>query len=88
MGINLRRDQEPKQKIDLKYKNICVTGTIPGYTRIEFEIYLNKTYYVKNNSTVRSYTDYLIVGNDPGMTKINVAKARDVKIISYKDLEL
>lgn len=98
--MNLRREEDfqPKKvdqiteisEFDLHEKSFCITGTIPNLTRYEalravYSVYCHLGETAKMHNSILKSTDYLIVGEDPGQSKIDKAKRYNIPMISYKD---
>jgi NAD-dependent DNA ligase len=96
MSFNLRRGiTEDRQKEynkglkkplsdvpDLNDMSVCITGTIPGYTRVKAGLTLLSKYpNIIINNTVTSTTDYLITGHGVGQTKLKAAQKYNVSLI-------
>lgn len=86
--MNLRRgitskEKKPKEDPnDLNGKVVCISGTIPGYTRYRAQAALKQKYpkiLFSDNMTKRVQT--LIVGHGVGQTKLNLANKYGIPII-------
>lgn len=65
-------------------KIFVITGTLPGYTRSE----AGKLVTDRGGKVVESVskkTDFLVVGDDPGNTKVDKAKTLGIKILSAEE---
>ncbi len=74
-------------KKDAKFVGMtfCITGTLS-------QLRDNVIFYISDNggtvtNTVSSKTTYLIVGDNPGSSKMSAAKLHNTKIINEEDLE-
>lgn len=65
-------------------KTIVVTGTVPNYTRSEVESLIEQAGGKMGSSVTRS-TDYLVVADKPGATKLKKAADLGIKKISVSD---
>lgn len=66
-------------------KNIVVTGTFDSYERPVLELLIEKN-GGNLKSSVNRKTDFIVVGNNPGPSKIQTAKALNIKLISEEDI--
>lgn len=66
-------------------KTVVVTGTVPNYTRSEVEFMIQQAGGKKGSSVTRS-TDYLVVADKPGATKLNRASDLGIPQITVSDL--
>ena len=66
-------------------KTVVVTGTVPNYTRSEVEFMIQQAGGKMGASVTRS-TDYLVVADKPGATKLNKAAALGIPQITVSDL--
>ena len=62
-----------------------ITGTVPNYTRAEVESMIEQAGGRMGSSVTRS-TDYLVVADKPGATKLNKAAALGIRQITVSDL--
>lgn len=85
--MNLRRgvitEKKPKKDpSDLNGKVVCVSGTIPGYTRYRAQSALKEKYpKILFSENVTKRVDILIVGHGVGSTKLNLAIKYNIPII-------
>lgn len=66
-------------------KTVVVTGTVPNYTRSEVEFMIQQAGGKMGASVTRS-TDYLVVADNPGATKLNKATSLGIPKITASDL--
>lgn len=66
-------------------KTVVVTGTVPSYTRSEVELMIQQAGGKMGASVTRS-TDYLVVADKPGATKLNRAADLGIPQITVSDL--
>jgi NAD-dependent DNA ligase len=70
------------QQLDLNYKVVCITGTIPGKTRTNVQKLLSKAYpKVLFTEQINKDTDYLLTGHGIGQRKLLVAKKWGIPMI-------
>ena len=62
-----------------------MTGTVPNYTRSEVEFMIRQAGGKMGSSVTRS-TDYLVVAEKPGATKLNRAADLGIPQITVSDL--
>lgn len=62
-----------------------MTGTVPNYTRSEMEFMIQQVGGKMGSSVTRS-TDYLVVAEKPGATKLNRADDLGIPQITDSDL--
>ena len=74
-----------KMSTKLDGKTFVVTGTLEGFSRNEIAEFI-KSHGGKMSDSVSSKTDYLVVGNKPGLSKLTKAVDFDTKIIQLKVL--
>lgn len=65
---------------------VVFTGSLSGYTRSEISD-LVETHGGNVTSSVSGNTDYLVVGDNPGSTKLNDAAAADVPVLEFSEFE-
>ena len=65
-------------------KTVVVTGTVPNYTRSEVEFMIQQAGGKMGASVTRS-TDYLVVADNPGATKLNKAASLGIPKITASD---
>ncbi len=65
---------------------VVFTGSIEGYTRSELTDHLER-HGARVTSAVSGETDYLVVGENPGSTKMNDAQAHDVELLDAEEFE-
>ena len=66
-------------------KLFVVTGTLDGFSRNEIGEYI-KSHGGKMADSVSTKTDFLVVGDKPGASKLNKAVDLETKIIDLKVL--
>lgn len=66
-------------------KTVVLTGTVPNYTRSEVEFMIQQAGGKMGASVTRS-TDYLVVADNPGATKLNKATSLGIPKITASDL--
>lgn len=64
----------------LEGKTFVVTGTLEGFSRVEIGAFI-EYHGGKISETVSSKTDYLVIGDKPGASKLNKAIDIETKII-------
>ena len=64
--------------------NILFTGSIEGYTRESIKEFA-KSYGINPVSSVSKKTDIVVIGDNPGESKVNKAKELGIKIISFNE---
>lgn len=64
---------------------MVLTGTVPNYTRSEVEFMIQQAGGKMGASVTRS-TDYLVVADNPGATKLNKATSLGIPKITASDL--
>lgn len=69
----------------LRGKSFVVTGKVPGYLRGEFETLIQQEGGMVSNS-VTKHTDYLVVAEKPGNTKLQAARRYGICQISVSQL--
>jgi len=81
-GVEIRKFNSTGQK--LKGKKFVLTGTLESLTRDEAK---NKIRSLggKTGSSASSETDYLVIGENPGSTKLREAKKEKVEIIEEEE---
>lgn len=69
--------------ISLKYKKICITGTLSLMTREDAVSEISRVggYFDKSVTTA---TDYLIVADKAGATKLNKAKSLKIPMLTER----
>lgn len=80
-------DKEESSNIEsniLQGKNILATGTLSNFNREEIKnsIILNGGHYA---TSINKSISFILVGENPGMSKINKAKEFNIKIITEED---
>lgn len=74
-------------KYDLNNKNVCISGTIQGYTRTAAKEKLKSRFKtIKFHDQVKISTDVLITGYGIGKTKLDAAKKYQLKIIDATEV--
>lgn len=88
MSINLRRDTvkqrklENKEDLNLNYKKVCITGTIPGKTRFQAQNILREKFpNITFDNVMSTRTNYLLTGFGIGQTKLRFATKYKIPII-------
>jgi DNA ligase (NAD+) len=69
----------------LQGKTFVVTGALEGFTRIEIGEFI-ESHAGKMGESVSTKTDYLVVGDKPGASKLNKALDLGTKIITLNVL--
>ena len=67
----------------IKGRAVAITGDINGNTRDEITEYLSES-GAQVKGSVSSKTDLLIVGNDPGKTKLDAAYAKQIELMDLR----
>lgn len=76
----------PEAGSELDGLTIVLTGSIEAYTRTELTDLLAR-HGASVTSTVSGETDYLVVGSNPGATKLNDAETHDVDTITAAEFK-
>lgn len=86
--MNLRRgirskEEKPKEDTDdLNNKVVCISGTIPGYTRYRAQAAIKQKYpKVLWSDAMTKRVNVLLVGHGVGQTKLNLAAKYGIPII-------
>lgn len=80
-GIRKEKKQE-KDPDDLNGKVICISGTIPGYTRYRAQSALKQKYpKILFSENVTKKVDILVVGYGVSARKLNLARNYNIPII-------
>jgi len=85
LGVDIDSKQVVK-KDSLRDKKFVVTGSLNSYTRKEIKEEIEK-HGGKVTSSVSGATDYLVIGDNPGSSKMSDAKSHGTTIISEGVLE-
>jgi len=80
-GLNLEGPEVNQVPQNLKGKTIVVSGTVPGFSRTE-AISAVKDRGGKSPGSVSKKTDYLVLGENPGASKVAKAEELDIPIIN------
>lgn len=80
-GINAG---QPTKVINLIGKRVCVTGTVPNFTREEVEVKM-KDVGIHFTSTISTRTSLLVIANKPGQNKVDFAQANNIPTMSWDD---
>lgn len=89
-GLTIERQKEnaidckinPQNPTDLNDKVICITGTIPGFSREQAEKFLKSQFpRISFSNTLTKNVDYLITGFGCGQTKLTRAKSYRVTVL-------
>lgn len=77
----------PAEIETLKDKHFVVSGKVPGYPKNNIEDTL-KSLGAKTSKKISSTTEYLVIGDNVGSSKINDAKMRqgEIKVITVQEL--
>lgn len=71
-------------KIDLSYKTVCLSGTVPKRARSQVMAILRLNYEgVLFSISVTKNVDFLVVGYGVGQTKLAKAKKYNIPIIEW-----
>ena len=70
----------------LEGKTICVSGTLNGYDRVGIKETIER-FGGKASSSVSKKTTYLLLGRDPGQTKVDKANELGVPTITEEEFE-
>ncbi len=85
VGLQLELDEEEKAvSALLKGKNFVVTGTLKNFNRASIKRSIEANGGTLKGS-VSSKTDYLLVGEDPGTSKVAKAKQHEIEIITEEE---
>lgn len=82
-GVSM--DVQMKFGNELKGKTIVITGKLDGYTRGEAKDLLEGK-GAKVTSSVSGNTDYLVIGENPGSSKMNDAKKHGTDVVDLDEL--
>lgn len=80
-GVQPRREERTRELEDLK---LVFTGSLEGYSRQELTELMEK-HGADVTSSVSSETDYVVVGENPGETKIEDAEEHEVEELREED---
>ena len=72
--------------LELKGRSCYVTGTISEYTKRELRTILTRKGMIWSKS-INGDLDYLIVGEEPGEKKINIAEEIGIRMISWEEFK-
>jgi DNA ligase (NAD+) len=82
LGLHVRGGRVAPRSDTLAGMTIVVTGSIPEYTREQIEALITR-HGGKPTSSVSKKTSYVVVGSDPGGSKIQKATEYNVAIIDW-----
>lgn len=71
--------------LQLKYKRVCITGTLNLMTRDEAFKEIEKAGGY-NDKSITASTSYLVIGDKPGAVKVAQAKKRSIRTLTEKEL--
>lgn len=101
MALNLRRGvikeriEEHKKVVkaktedlnDLNDLKVCISGTIPSYTRTQAQRLLKKKYpFISFSNSITRTVNVLVTGYGTGQTKINMANRYGIKIVDWSKI--
>ncbi len=84
-GVQLSMKEEKNIKKTLQGKRIVISGTFHQYSREELKN-LIESHGGKNTSSVSSYTDFLLAGENAGSRKLKQAEENNIPVISEDEL--
>ena len=79
-------DAELNARKPLEGKIICVSGTLNGYDRIGIKETIER-FGGKASSSVSKKTSYLLLGRDPGQTKVDKARELGTPTLTEEEFE-
>ena len=83
----LSPDKDSSGKYNFNHKVVCITGTIPGLTRMEAQSLLKTKFpYINIYDTVHRGTDFLITGFGVGQRKLTAANSYNITTIDATTL--
>jgi DNA ligase (NAD+) len=86
LGLNFEADEgDRKKEGPLTGRQYAITGTLEGYTRDEAKALLEEL-GAKVSDSVSRKTTGLIVGDDPGASKVSKAQSNGVPVLTEADL--
>jgi len=86
--ISQKKDVDnSSSNINFNHTYVCITGTIPGITRKEAQLKLQKKFpNIGFHDSMRSSTDYLVTGFGIGQSKLQAAQRYKIPIIEATKL--
>lgn len=84
MALAPLSEEESNAVKPLDGKTICVTGTLVNYDRVGIKETIER-FGGKASSSVSKKTTYLLVGSEPGDTKVNKAKELGTPVITEEE---
>ena len=84
MALAPLSEEEANAVKPLDGKTICVTGTLVNYDRVGIKETIER-FGGKASSSVSKKTTYLLVGSEPGDTKVNKAKELGTPVITEEE---
>jgi DNA ligase (NAD+) len=85
-GVNTRGPERSVLPQTLAGKSVVVTGTVPGYTREEAEAAI-KARGGKSPGSVSKKTFAVVVGDEPGASKVTKAESLGIPMVEAADFE-
>jgi DNA ligase (NAD+) len=85
-GVNFQEPRGEEQPQTLAGRSVVVTGTLERFTRDEAELAIT-SHGGKSPGSVSKKTDYVVVGESPGASKLTKAEQLGVKIIDEDAFE-
>ena len=79
----MRQTDKLQGRIQLKNKNVIITGTVPGKTRSQLASILKKIGATLQSNVTKS-TDVVIKGRKPSKTKLDKAKKYGTPIVLFQ----
>ena len=83
-GFTLEEKNVPKNSQKLANLKFVVTGTFENVSRENIKLLIEDNGGIVQTSITLN-TDFLILGDNPGETKVAFAKKNNIKIVSYKN---
>ena len=86
MALAPLTEEEANAVKPLDGKTICVTGTLVNYDRVGIKETIER-FGGKASSSVSKKTTYLLLGRDPGQTKVDKASELGIPTITEEEFE-
>lgn len=85
-GVNFAGPEVVEVEQTLAGKTVVISGAVPGYSRTEAANAV-KIRGGKSPGSVSAKTDYLVVGDNPGASKLNKAQELGIPVVVADDFE-
>ena len=82
--VNIDLSDKPKTIFKLQGKDVVMTGTCGSKTRLQWGEWFSKNGAFLQDR-INKNTSLLIVGEDPGMTKLNQARKLNINQVTFAD---